>query len=497
MRCFLFLGLQWVIITLFSVGVASCMVGPNFHSPAPPKTASYTKKPLPAKTVQTSGLGSAGKAQYFDPGKDIPGEWWTLFHSPELNQLIITGINNNPSLDSALATLKQAQENLRAQFGNLMLPNLSGTLGGERERFTGTSFDLSTPSETFNLFTASLNISYTVDVFGGNRRQLEALSAQVDYQQYQLIAAYLTLTSNIASTAINMASLEAEIKATHELIRIEQEQLHIIRKQLTLGGVPIQNVLTQQTLVAQTEATLPPLEKSLAEARDSMSVLIGALPSQSQIPSITLDHLNLPKHLPLSIASNLVRQRPDVQASEALLHAASAQVGVATANLFPQFPLTASYGWQSNVPSQLFLPINKLWNYGGNMVVPIFNGGALMAARRAAIDAFDAAYAQYKLTVLQAFQNVADSLQVIEHDARELKDQRNAELAAYKNMQVAKEQYRLGGIAYLSLLTAEQQYQQTLINRIQAESARFSDTVALFQSLGGGWWNRGAWRTQL
>lgn len=495
MRCYLFLGLRWTLITLLSAGIASCMVGPNFHSPNAPKTNGYTKKPLPEKTASTSGLGSAGRAQQLVMGKDIPGEWWTLFHSKGLNELIETGLNNSPTLEAAEATLKQAQENLRAQFGNLLLPNVNASLGGERLRFSGTSIDFNIPPSIFNVFTASVNVTYTLDVFGGYRRQLEGLQAQVDYQRYELIAAYLTLTSNIAATAVNIASLEGQIKATHQLINAEQGQLTILKKQLQLGGISAQNVLTQQTLVAQTQATLPPLEKSLAEARDSLSVLVGELPSNSVLPTIDLNQLTLPATIPLSLPSALVRQRPDVQASEALLHQASAQVGVATANLFPQFPLSASYAWQATSPNQLFKPMSNIWNYGGNIVAPIFNGGALMAERRAAIDAFDAAYAQYKQTVLSAFQNVADSLTAIEQDALALKEQRIAEIAAYKNVRIATEQYRLGGVSYLSLLTAQQQYQQTLINRIQAEAARYSDTVALFQSLGGGWWNMKDWRT--
>lgn len=469
------------------------MVGPNFHSPNAPNTSSYTKKSLPQKTAHTSGLGSAGQAQYLELGHDIPAEWWTLFHSTQLNELIAMGLNNSPTLEAAKATLKQAQENLRAQFGNLMLPNVNASLGGERLLFSGTSIDFTTPPAIFNVFTASVNVTYTLDVFGGYRRQLEGLQAQVDYERYQLIAAYLTLTSNIAATAINTAALNAEIKTTYALIAAEQGQLDILRKQLKLGGISAQSVLTQETLVAQTRATLPPLEKALAIANDSLSVLIGKLPSQSTIPTIDLTKLYLPKHIPLSIPSALVKQRPDVQASDALLHEASAQIGVATANLFPQFPLTAGYGWTATSPNQLFKSTSNIWNYGGNIVAPIFNGGALIAQKRAAVDAFDAAYAQYKQIVLQAFQNVADSLQAMQQDAIALRDQRNAEIAAYQNVRIAKQQYRLGGVSYLSLLTAQQQYQQVVINRIQAEASRYSDTVALFQSLGGGWWNKKNW----
>lgn len=479
-----------IVVALLSTILAACAVGPDFETPAAPKTKSYTKQPLVKQTASAPGIGSSGKAQHFAAGKDIPGEWWMLFHCEELNDLIRTGLANNQTLAAAQATLRQAQETLAAQIGSAYYPNVTAALGVTRERQAGATFGQEITSSTFNLYNAAANVSYTLDVFGGLRRQTETLAAQVENQRYLLEAAHITLTANIVTTAVTVASLEAQIQATHELIHALEQQLTIIDKQYKLGGVSGVDVLTQQNQVAQTRATLPPLEKSLAQSRHALAVLIGVLPSESNLPKISLDRLNLPAKLPISLPSLLVRQRPDVRASEALLHAASAQIGVATANLFPQFPLSASYGRDSNTPQTLFNFSNSAWSLGAQLTQPLFDGGSLRAQRREAIAAFDVTYAQYRQIVLQGFQNVADSLRAIEADARALKTQRQAEIALRDTLKIAEQQVRLGGISYLSLLDTQRQYQQAVINRIKAQAARYTDTAALFLSLGGGWWNR-------
>lgn len=320
--------------------------------------------------------------------------------------------------------------------------------------------------------------------------KIEAAAAQVDYQYFQLEAAYLTLTSDIATTAITMASLQEQIQATHELIKIQTELLKLVKGQFQLGGVSKADVLTQQSQLAATRATLPPLQQRFAEARDLLSILVGAFPSQSHLPHIDLDQLRLPTRLPVSLPSTLVCQRPDVQAAEALLHKASAEIGVATANLFPSFTLNGAFGFQSTDFSNLFDPDSMVWNLAGTVMQTIFKGGALLAERRAAIATYHQFAAQYYQTVLQAFQNVADSLHALDNDAQTLLAQRQAEIAARDAMQLNKGQFRLGGVSFITLLIAEQQYQQTRINRIQAQAARYTDTVALFAALGGGWWNR-------
>jgi NodT family efflux transporter outer membrane factor (OMF) lipoprotein len=465
-----------------------CMVGPNFHPPASPYVSAYIETPLPHKTAHTSLARNTGKSQRFVMGEDVPADWWYLFRSPVLNELITTGIANSPNLSAAYASLRNAQETLNAQIGNSLFPAFNAVASGERQRYSAAVSGL--PGSTiFNVFNASVNVSYTLDIFGGARRELEALHAQVDYQQFQLIAAYLTLTANIVTTSVTIASIEAQIQATHHLLRAQVNTLAILQKQLHLGGVSRDIVLTQQTLVNQTRATLPPLEKSLSQSCHALSVLVGVFPN-GPLPMIKLDTLFLPARLPVSLPSHLVRQRPDVRASEALLHAAMAQIGVATANLFPQFNITGNDGWESIVASDLFNANNRIWSITGQLTQPIFHGGALFAQRRAAIAAYDQAAAQYRQVVLQAFQNVADTLRALEADARTLRAQKNAENAAYSNLVLTQQQYRLGGASYLALLNAQQQYQSTRIASIQAQAARYNDTAALFQALGGGWWNK-------
>lgn len=491
-------SLRYLVIVLLSLVLSGCMLGPNFHSPAAPKVDSYTAAPPATKTISAPRAGASGKAQHFAEGEKIPAEWWKVFHSPELNALIVAGIAHSPNLAAAKATLDEAQEALKAQIGTSLFPQVTAQLGGERQLFNTSSFGTSSDSNLvgssgsniFNLYNASVNVSYTLDVFGAARRQIESLAAQVDYQDFELEAAYLTLTSNIVTTAISIASYRGQIKATKDLIKAEKDMLDISNKQYHYGGVSGLSVYSQVSQLALTQATLAPLEQGLVQAQYALSVLIGEFPSEDKLPKFDLDKLNLPTNLPVSLPSMLVRQRPDVRASEALLHYANAQVGVATANLFPQFTLTGLYGWESLVPSGLFNKVNNTWNWGGTMLQPIFEGGALRAKRRGAIDAYNVAAAQYKQTVLSAFQNVADTLRALQHDAQSLKAYKDAEIAALRAFKITRLQFNEGGVSYLQLLTAENQYQQAIISRVQAQAARYSDTAALFQALGGGWWNR-------
>jgi NodT family efflux transporter outer membrane factor (OMF) lipoprotein len=469
-----------------------CMMGPNFHSPAAPQTQAYTESPLPAKTVSVHSVGTSGEAQYFAASQDLPAQWWALYHCPALDELIRRGLANSPNLAAAKATLRQAKQNLYAQIGSSLLPSVNALFTGERERFSESAFGIEqAPSSIFNVYNASVNVSYTFDIFGGARREIEALQAQVDYQRFELEAAYLTLTSNIVTTAVTAASIQAQIDATRSLVRSQEAQLTIVKKQFNLGGVSRSDVLAQETQVAQTRALLPPLEQRLVQTRDALAVLVGGFPSEAHLPAIKLNELDLPTNLPLTLPSALVRHRPDIRAQEALLHAASAQIGVATANLFPQLSLTGGYGWTKDTIANLFLAKNNIWNYTGQLLQPVFQGGALLAKRRAAIAGYQQAAAQYRQTVLQSFQNVSDTLKAIENDAKTLQAQKHAEVAARDALNITQQQYQLGGVSYLLLLNAQRQYQQARINLILAQAARYTDTAALFQALGGGWWNRG------
>jgi NodT family efflux transporter outer membrane factor (OMF) lipoprotein len=473
--------------------LTGCAVGPDFRSPEAPSAKSYTSTtPLQSETSSLPSTG--GTAQRIVPGQEIPAQWWTLFHSAALEQLVRQALADNPTLTAAKATLRQSQEGMRAVFGSALFPRIDANAAASRQKISGAAFGQ--PEATFSPFTlynASVNVSYALDLSGGARRELEVLQSQVDYQRFQLEGAYLTLTSNIVTAVVKEASLRAQIKATEDILSAQRKQLELVEQQFQLGGVARPDVLAQQTQLAQTRATLAPLEKELAQSRHLLAVLAGKLPSEaSALPEFDLDGLQLPEELPLSLPSSLVRQRPDIRAAEALLHAASAQVGVATANLYPQLTLTGSYGSEAAKLNTLFTASTAVWSLGAGLLQPLFHGGELTAKRRAAVAAYDQAAAQYRGVVLQAFQNVADVLWALDLDAVTLGAQADAEKSARDSLDLTQKQFQLGAVSYLSLLNAERQYQQAKIGLIQAQALRFADTAALFQALGGGWWNRAA-----
>ncbi len=479
-------------ITASLVSVASlsaCMVGPNFHPPLAPKTNHYTALPLPAQTVNIPGAGLGGVSQQFMFGQDLSGDWWTVFHSPALNALIQQGLKNNQTLAAAKAALEQAQYTLYSQAGGLMLPTVNFQLNAQRALNNGLAFGVSSPSQIFNIYDSSIQASYLIDVWGASRRQIESDIAQVAYQRYELMAAYLTMTSNIATTSITIAGLQTEIQATQALIKAQTNILKVSKQQLSVGGVNIQNVLLQEATLGETQATLPPLIKSLSQSQHALAVLVGALPSKQLPLMLNLDALVLPRKVPVSLPSSLVKQRPDIQASEALLHAASAQVGVATANLLPQITLSAGYGWLASSPSTLFNPASSIWSLAAGLTQPVFHGGALFMQKQAAMAGFKEAAAEYQQTVLQAFQNVADALRAIQIDAEQFKARQYELQSAKKGLQVISQQYQVGGQNYLAVLNAQEQYQRALIDYVRAQTGRYTDTAALYQSLGGGWWN--------
>lgn len=469
-------------VFFLSALLSGCAVGPDFQSPEPPKAKSYTQAPLPRKTVEI--VGQEEKTQEFVFQQQLSRQWWTLFESEKLCQLIDQGLRNSPSLQAAQAALRQAEENLKAGMGGFY-PSVDAQMSATREKESQAAFGISGPPLLFNVYNASLNVSYSPDIFGALRRQVEALGAEVDHKRFELEAAYLTLTSNIVTTAIQEASLRTQIDATHELISFQEKQLDIIRSQLKFGGASQSDVFAQETLVAQTKANLPPLVSSLAQTHHALAILIGDLPSEARLPQFTLTDIHLPTELPITLPSSLVRHRPDIKAAEALLHEANAQIGVAKANMFPQLTLTGTVGEINNKSRNLFTSSSDVWNIASQLLQPIFRGGTLIAQENAAIAAYDKAFAQYKLTVLQAFQQVADVLRAIVEDAKSHKSLLEAENAALKNLEISRKQYQLGGISFLTLLNAERQYQQTRINRIKAEATRYADTAALFQALGG------------
>ncbi|MFO1181167.1 efflux transporter outer membrane subunit [Ottowia sp.] len=476
-----------------SLALAGCAaVGPDFKPPDLPAAAQgadYTATPLPATTAQAPVAG--GAAQQWVAGADIPAQWWSVFQSTALDALIRDALARSPTLAAAQATLRQAQENLAAQQGKLTLPSVDAQLGAERERASAVQTQKA-GGQLLTLFNAQVNVSYNVDLFGSVRRQLEGAQAQVDAQRLQLEATQLMLVGNLVTTAIREAGLRAQLQATREVLQAQQDQLDILQKQFDTGATPRSTVLAQQTQVAQTQASLPALDKTLAQTRHQLAVYAGRLPSEPDLPAFTLADLHLPQTLPLSLPSDLARQRPDVRAAEALLHQASAQVGVATANLYPQIQLSATLGSTALELSDLFKGPWAFWSLAAGLTQPLFHGDALNAQRRAAIAGFDAAAAQYQGTLLVAFQNVADALRALQFDADTLAAQAQAEGAARQSLQISTAQYQNGAVSYVQLLSAQQAWLQTHTALAQAQAARYADTAALFQALGGGWWNQAA-----
>ena len=473
---------------LISLLLAGCAVGPDFKTPAAPEVNGYTTVPLTTTGGSTNVAG--GEPQRFVSGADIPGEWWTLFHSKPLSELIELSLSNNPTLKAAQAALKLAKENVRAQRG-AYFPTVSGSFSAARQK---TSSEISpTPNSGalyFSLYTPQVSVSYVPDVFGLNRRTVESLKAQEDEARFALVATHITLSANVAAAAIQEAALRGQIEATRQLVDINSNMLQALRQQFKAGYAGRLDVATQEAQLAQVAATLPPLLKQLAQQRDLLAALSGKFPNQDPAAQFELASLTLPDELPVSLPAQLVSQRPDVRQAEASLHAASAQVGIAAANRLPNITLSADAGTMALEAGKIFSGDAGFWTLAGGLTQPIFEGGALLHKERAARAAYTQAAEEYRATVLTAFQNVADSLHALQQDANGLAAAATARDAAKVSLDLAQEQFRSGYAGYLSLLNAEQTYLQALLNLVQAQANRYADSTALFQALGGGWWHR-------
>ena len=404
--------------------LAGCAVGRDFVPIPTPENVSFSADAKMTGTV--SSPGPNGVAQKFEEGRDIPGDWWTVFHSRRMNDLITRSLAANPGLQASQAALRQAEENLRAQRGTLF-PTIDANESATRQRFNPAAFGISGfPPVIFNLFQATVNVAYSPDIWGGQRRQIESAQAQADYQRYELEASYLTLTANVVTAAIQQASLRAQIDTTRDIINAINQQLVVVRTQFEAGTALRTDVLAQESELAQTQATLPPLQRQLALQGHLLTALTGRFPNQGGGAALSLSELHLPTELPISLPSVLVQQRPDIRAAEEQLHQASAQIGVAIANMLPSLNLTAEYGANGTQPAQLFNPQNAIWSLSAAATQPIFHGGQLYHQERAAVAAYEQAEAQYRNTVITAFQNVADALRALQDDARAVQAQHRA-----------------------------------------------------------------------
>lgn len=457
-----------------------CVVGPDFHRPTAPVEQGYTPEP----TRQTAVAD--GQAQRFLEGLPVDPKWWQLLRCPALDSIVEQALAGNPGLEAARANLRKSQDSLRAGYG-VFFPQADAHAGVSRQLYNPAPGTL--PSSTFNLFTLSGTISYAVDLWGGERRQVEALAAGVDANRYSLAATYVMLTSNVVDSVIAQAAYRDEIDATKTTVVLLREQVRIANAQATGGTVPYSNVLSLESQVASTEATVPPLEEKIDQAADLLAALTGMTPASWRQPPLALSDLKLPENLPLTVPSQLVRQRPDVLIAEAELHAANASIGVATAAMLPNLTLSAGYGVNNASAGDSFSATSPFWSLGAGLTQPLFHGGALYYQRKASIDARDAAAAEYRQTVLGAFQQVADTLRGLSHDADGLTAQTAAVETAEKAMRLIQANYQAGIGTYLQVLVADEQYLQAKISYVQAVAQRLQDTVALYVALGGGWWN--------
>jgi NodT family efflux transporter outer membrane factor (OMF) lipoprotein len=468
--------------------MTGCVVGPDFQRPTAPAVDRYTQQPLPSQTASVEVKG--GETQRFVQDMDIPGQWWTLFHSKPLNDLIGQALKANPDMAAAQAALRVAWENVYAQQG-AFFPSVEANFNPTRQKAAGVlSNPLANGSYIYSLHSTQVSVAYMPDVFGGTRRQVESLKAQADSQRFQLEATYLTLTSNVIAAALQEAALRGQIAATGQIIDIQRKSLELLQLQYESGQIAGGDVAAQEAALAQAQAMLPPLKKQFAQQRDLLARLIGRFPSEKLIDEFELSSLQLPQDLPVSLPSKLLEQRPDVRSAEEQLHSASAEIGVSIANRLPNITLSANAGSSATAINQLFTSGTEFWGLAAGLTQPIFQGGTLLHRQRAAEAVYDQAAAQYRGVVLTAFQNVADTLQAIQSDADVLKAAVAAERAAAKSLAISRSQLELGQISYLELLNAEQTYQQAVINLVQAKANRFADTAALFMALGGGWWNK-------
>lgn len=473
-----------LLAAIAAVLVAGCTVGPDFRAPDAVADARFTPGPQPTQMAagdyptQTLAAG------------DVPAQWWTLFRNPQLDETIRAALAASPTLTQARARLREAQENLAARTGATQFPQVDAKLSATRQQVDLTSVGITQfPSPgPFTLYNASIQVSYALDLFGGQRRELEGLRAAVDYQRYELEAARLSLAANVATTAIREASLRAQLADTASMADALQRQLGIMQERLKVGGVARVDVQRQQSELAQTQALIPGLQQQLDATRHQLAVYTGQTPASAQLPEFRLETLQLPETLPVSLPSELARRRPDIRAAEALLRQASADIGVATANLYPQITLTASGGTQEMRARDLFNSLN-IWSLAAGVVQPVFHGGELRAQKRAKEAAYEQSLGAYQQAVLQGLQNVADALRALDADAGTLQARADNARQTRDTLGIVTEQYRLGGVSQFTLLDAERQARQAALDLAQARATRLADSAALMQALGGGWWS--------
>jgi len=475
------------VILAGAIGLAGCVAAPRYETPPAPADKGYTSKPVPEATAAADGPG--GTAQRFSTAWTVPRDWWRVFECEPLNRLIEHALATSPTLGQARARLIQAREVLAAQTGAYDYPQVDTNASVRRQRISTEALGLTAiPSPPpFTLYGASLSVSYTLDLFGARRQELEGLRAEVDYQAYEMEAARLSLSGNITTAAVREAALRGRLEATLALIADDERQTTVVEHRLRIGAATPLDLAARRAELAQSRASAALLQKQIEQAHHQLALYAGFSPAE-EIPEFRLDGIKLPEQLPVSVPAALARQRPDIRAATSLLQRASADVGVATANLYPQITLSGGAGSQTVHAGNLFSGGTQVWNFGAGVVYPLFHGGELNARRRAALAAYDQAMEAYRDVVLHGLQEVADALTALEGDAQTLRARADAAAQTRFAYEVAAERHRIGSLSTYDLLESERRMLQALLDRIQSQSDRLSDTAALIQALGGGWW---------
>ena len=474
---------RWLVSAIIVALIGGCAVGPDFKAPDTPGVKGYTEDGMPKTQVPNA----QEEQQSFVLGKRISGDWWQLFHDQRLDDIVQQAIAGNQTIVATRASLAQAHQAI-IQVGGALYPQIDLGAGYARQQVSAAQLGIPGKTPAFNLFTVGPIVSYSLDPFGGNRRRVEQEGALAEYQGYQLDAAYLTLTGNAVTQALNIASGREQIKAVEQIIADDEENLRLVQAELKAGEARQLDVETQSSQLDADRTLLPPISQQISVARHALSILLGRLPAEWVPPDFDLSEFTLPPELPVTLPSDLVRQRPDFLASEAQLHAASAAIGVATAQLYPNINLSASFAQEALATSTLFNPASSVFAVGAQLLAPVFHGGALVAQKRGAVDAFDAALANYKQAVLTGFGQVADVMQALTHDAQLLEAQRRALQSAEESLRLTRTTYQYGNVGVLQVLEAQRLTEQARLGYVRAKAQRYLDTVQFFTAMGG-WWN--------
>jgi NodT family efflux transporter outer membrane factor (OMF) lipoprotein len=468
--------------------LTACAVGPNYHRPKLSPSAGYGADAVSPPPF----LGEPGPTRpQLVSGADIPADWWRVYHCAELDALVTRALNNSPTVKAAQHALRAAREQAIAQRG-AYYPSISASIQPSHQDFAK---DLSSQTfkgnDIYDLTTTQVSASYAPDFFGANARALETLVAQQDQQRFELEAARLTLASNVVAAALQDALLRAEIDQTEKIVANQRQTLASFERQHELGQASDADVAAQRALLAQVQSALPGLVKALRINRDLLGALVGITPGEPLDVHFTFADFTLPEPMPLSLPAQLVEHRPDVRIAEAQLHAASAQVGVAAAARWPSVQIDAVAGSAALRFLPQFNRVSNFWSVTGTITQPIFEGGMLLHRERAARAAYDEAAEQYRATVVSAFQNTADVLHALWSDADALQAAQTAQAATARSLTISQQQLELGDLSRNAVLAAEQADGQARLALLQAEGNRYADAAALYQALGGGWWNTG------